>query len=82
LFTIFNNKQPIDIIICDPDLPDNTNKDLIQKIKGYYPSIPLIIHTLGHDVYAKYVFGMYPIMIVEKEGNSIDKLKSIIKQYR
>jgi DNA-binding NtrC family response regulator len=67
----------LDLLILDPDLPDQNDPDILMKIQSLSPGIPIVIHShqpapneradrCGH------------VGFVEKKGNSIDQLKQTI----
>jgi DNA-binding NtrC family response regulator len=68
--------QDVDLLILDPDLP-GYEKDLIEKIEDRIPTIPIVIHTFLSDD-ASYPTDLGQAAFVEKRGNSVERLKSVI----
>ena len=73
------NDTKIDLFVIDPDLPDTDVKPLFKKLQRLRPRIPVVIHTLTTDYLSHYSSSM-ETTLVEKDGNSIDRLKHVIKQ--
>jgi len=68
---------PLDLAVIDPDLPDMDSSALLQKLCGRIPPLPVVLHMLpGESAIAEDIRGV--IVIVEKTGHSIDKLKAVI----
>lgn len=68
------NKEPIDLLIVDPDLPDTDIASLFTKLHDRIPFLPMVIHTFLSD-YIDHSDVFHQIPFVEKQGNSIDHLK-------
>jgi DNA-binding NtrC family response regulator len=70
-------KEPLDLIILDPDLHDADEEQLLQNLLDRVPAIPLIIHTYisesGNGSKKR-----DDIFFVEKKGNSVDHLKRVV----
>jgi DNA-binding NtrC family response regulator len=71
------HREPMDLLILDPDLPDAEESLLLKKLKQRIPYIPVILHTYLSDylVASKLI---NPTEFVEKGGSSIEKLKKIV----
>lgn len=71
------HRDPLDLLILDPDLPDAEESLLLKKLKQRIPYIPVILHTYLSDylVASKLI---NPTEFVEKGGSSIEKLKKIV----
>lgn len=72
--------EKVDLLIIDPDLPDVNEVSIVERFFNHYPNIPVIIHTIhGDDV-------KQPILskakaVIEKRGNSVETLKSLIYEF-
>ena len=69
-------QKSIDLLILDPDLPDADEHFLFKKLYDRIPSLPVIIHA--HSEYAVIKERMYATIFVEKNGNSIERLKQVV----
>jgi len=70
-------RDPIDILILDPDLPDAEESLLLKKLNQKTPYLTVILHTFFSDyIAASKIFD--PTVFVEKGGNSIEQLKKVI----
>ncbi len=78
LFQRISAKPKIDIIIIDPDLPDVEEKLLLRKLKSTQPRIPIVIHTFIAD-YLNPGGRLFEAVSVEKDGNSVERLKQVVK---
>ncbi len=75
--------ESLDLLILDPDFPDIDDIELIDKIIGKFPDLPIILHSYPlNNNSAPPVSNS--ICFVEKKGNSIEMLKktvfSLLKQ--
>jgi DNA-binding NtrC family response regulator len=68
----------IDVIILDPDLPGDRKSNLIKTLRSRIPAIPVIIHSFGRDMKHDNISAGDEIF-VEKQANSIEQLKKIIR---
>ena len=67
-----------DLVVIDPNLPDDGIMPLLQKLQQLHPGTPVVIHTFTTDVLDGY--GATGIAeFVEKGGGSIERLKQVIK---
>jgi DNA-binding NtrC family response regulator len=71
------NKEPIDLLIVDPDLPDTDIASLFSKLRNRIPFLPMVVHTHLSD-YTDHLDAFHQIPFVEKHGSSIDHLKKVI----
>lgn len=69
--------ETVDLLILDPDIPDMDHRVLIETIRHRLPGLPIILHGFILDVRD---FGKLPgpITLVEKQADSIDRLKQTI----
>jgi len=69
--------QPLDLIILDLDLPDIDEQLLFSKLQDRIPVLPIVIHSFhpdGAQLAVDYEYAAF----VEKGGNSIEKLKTVV----
>ena len=79
LFQIINDKHKLDLIIIDPDLPDAEKKSILHELQKMQPRTPVVIHTLITD-YLNPSNTLFEAVLVEKDGNSIERLKDVIER--
>lgn len=73
-----NPENPPDMVIIDPDLPDANGLSLIRQLRGIFPEMPILIHTLLTEMVLQ-LDTVHRVIFVEKKGNSIDQLKQAVK---
>lgn len=73
------SREPIDLLILDPDLPDAEESLLLKKIRQKIPYLPVVLHTFFSD-YISASKVIIPTEFVEKGGSSIEKLKKVIAE--
>lgn len=79
LLEYLQSSTGFDLIIIDPDMPDFESDALLMMIGDRMPGIAVIIHTYLSDF--KWEGKKLAVWAqVEKKGNSIDSIRSIIKQ--
>lgn len=71
------HREPADLLILDPDLPDAEESLLLKKLKQRIPYLPVVLHTFFSD-YISASKVIIPTEFVEKGGNSIEKLKKVV----
>jgi len=70
------DRDPVDLVIMDPDLPDAVDSRLMHVLSQRIPQIPVIVHShpsqgvIGTDAAA-------PFILVEKGGSSVERLKEV-----
>lgn len=69
--------RPLDLVIVDPDLPDTDTAGLLTELLSRTPALPVIVHTYCSD-YDKPGDLTKQAVFVEKQGNSIERLKQVI----
>ncbi len=69
--------EPLDLLIVDPELPGMAELDILEKIKGRVPSLPIIMHAFSEDC-MEYHHASDLVFFVEKKGNSVDRLKQVV----
>ena len=65
-----------DLLIVDPDLPDTPGEALLKNLIDRLPPLTIIVHTLHVEDFAH--IGEKGVFLVEKRGNSIERLKQIV----
>jgi len=73
------HREPADLLILDPDLPDAEESLLLKKLRQRMPYLPVILHTFFSD-YLSASKIINPTDFVEKGGNSIEKLKKVVTE--
>ncbi len=73
------HREPADLLILDPDLPDAEESLLLKKLKQRIPYLPVVFHTFFSD-YLSASKIINPTEFVEKGGSSIEKLKKVVKE--
>lgn len=69
--------DPIDLLIIDPDLPDVEEFDILKKICGRIPTLPVVVHTYLSDYETcRELTGA--AAFVEKRGSSIENLRQVV----
>lgn len=69
--------QGIDLLILDLDLPMGDDPGILEDIRERIPALPVVIHTfLNENV--NYPAKFKNAAFVEKQGNSIARLKEVI----
>lgn len=71
------DKEPLDLVILDLDLPDVEETRILDKINDRVPYLPVVIHTFLTE------YNNQPVVqaaagLVEKDGSSINRLKEIV----
>jgi DNA-binding NtrC family response regulator len=77
LLQMINDNPKLDLIIIDPDLPDVEEKLLLRKLQSMQPRTQVVIHTLIAD-YLAHCSVRLKTVFVEKDGNSIERLKHVV----
>ena len=73
------HREPADLLILDPDLPDAEESLLLKKLKQRIPYLPVVFHTFFSD-YLSASKIINPTEFVEKGGSSIEKLKKVVNE--
>ncbi len=77
VFQILDANTKFDLVIIDPDLPDIEETSLFRKLQNLRPRTPVVIHTLLAD-YLTHCRVLVKAVFIEKDGNSIERLKRVI----
>lgn len=69
--------KTLDLLILDPDLPDQNDPDILMKIGSVAPDMRVVVHSFRPEFQqSEQMSGQ--VNFVEKRGNSIDQLKQTI----
>jgi DNA-binding NtrC family response regulator len=70
------DRDPVDLVILDPDLPDAVDAPLMSMLRQRMPLVPVIIHAhpSHHQTEPEAV---KPAIVVEKGGSSVERLKEV-----
>ena len=77
LFWAYSPDQ-LDLIVLDPDLPDDGGWGLLEKIEDRIPTLPVVLHMHASD-YEQMGGRLRPAAFVEKQGSSVENLKNVVK---
>jgi CheY-like chemotaxis protein len=69
----------LDVLILDPNMPGIDSKDKLELILSLKPHLPIVFHCLSPDPMGL-PLKMKAQMMIEKNGNSIDDLKQMLKR--
>lgn len=69
-------RDPIDLVILDPDLPDAVDVQLMTVLHQRMPLVPVIIHAHRTPVRAD-PEAAAAFLMVEKGGSSVERLKKL-----
>lgn len=70
------DRDPIDLIILDPDLPDADESQLMTALRQCRPQIPVIVHA-HHGQCPAEPEAAKALIVVEKGGSSVERLKEV-----
>ena len=73
------HKEFIDLVILDLDLPDASEMAILPKLEDRIPTLPVVIHAFLSD-YDNHPAVLNTAALVEKEGNSVERLKKIVAE--
>lgn len=73
------NRDHLDLLILDLDLPDASELDILQKLQEHFPVLPVVVHTFLSE-YVNHSFVLSSAAFVEKEGSNIDRLKTVVRE--
>ena len=69
----------VDLLIVDPDLPDAGEIEIMEILYDRIPSLPVVVHSFLSD-YNNHLESLHAAAYVEKEGDSIDRLKEVVAE--
>jgi DNA-binding NtrC family response regulator len=70
------DRDPIDLIILDPDLPDAVGFNWMRALRRRRPRVPVILHAHLAQV-PPGAERAVPFAVVEKGGSSVERLKEV-----
>jgi len=71
--------EHLDLLILDPDLPDVNISTILEKLENRIPALPVVIHAFPSD-YIDDPDILKKTPFVEKRGDSIEHLKSVVSE--
>ncbi len=71
--------DPLDVLVLDLDLPDTNGSDILDTLEGRIPGVPVVLHCFAPDAEALKGPFLRADVVVEKKGNSVDRLKSVLR---
>jgi DNA-binding NtrC family response regulator len=76
------NRNPLDLIIVDPDFPGAQTTDLLRELQRRCPPVPVVVHTHYVNSWpeAAGCSGAGRCLVIEKGGSSVEKLKQVASQ--
>ena len=79
VLTVIDSAEPLDLLILDLEIPYVDGGEIIERLRGSEPPVPVVIHTFfSEDVKSSAV--EKASAIVEKTGNNIDHLRSVVEK--
>ena len=73
------HRNPLDLIILDPDLSDADESDMLQHLLNRVPALPVVLHTYASE-FGNVTKDMEGLFFVEKRGSSVERLKQVIHE--
>ena len=71
------SREPVHIVVIDLDLPDVSELSILEKLQERIPTLPVVVHTFLSE-YINHPAVLSTAALVEKKGNSIDRLKQVV----
>ena len=71
------HRDPLDLIILDPDLPDSDDSMILDVVLDRIPAVPVIVHSHFSE-YKRDSKPMKNVVFVEKRGVSVERLKQVV----
>lgn len=69
---------PLHLLIMDLDLPDMDGSEVLATLQDRIPTLPVVLHTLSLENGLHSISPMAEAF-VEKRGNSIERLKRVVR---
>ena len=69
--------EGLDLLVVDLDLPYAGDSDILEALRKQIPALPVVVHTFLPE-YINHPATLNSVALVEKEGNSIDRIKDVI----
>lgn len=70
---------PPDVLVLDLDLPDTNGSEILDTLEDNIPGLPVVLHCFAPETETLKGPLLKANAFVEKEGNSVDRLKKIIR---
>jgi DNA-binding NtrC family response regulator len=71
------HRDPVDLLILDPDLPDLDESAVLTKLQNRIPVMPVVVHTFV-SVFEAHRNLLPMAAFVEKNGSSVEHLKQVV----
>jgi len=71
------SREPFDLVILDPDLPDADESQILQHLLNRVPPLPVVLHTYAPES-GECFEDMEGLFFVEKKGSSVERLKQVV----
>ena len=71
------HRDLVDLLILDPDLPNAGERAMMERLNDRIPPLPVVVHSFLSDN-ETYLDCLHPAAVVEKRGNSIERLKEVV----
>ena len=69
---------PLDLLILDLDLPDMDGSEILDILQDRIPTLPVILHAFSPENGRRTALPKAEAF-VEKRGNSVDRLKRVVR---
>lgn len=69
---------PLDLLILDLDLPDMDGSEILDILQDRIPTLPVILHAFSPENGRRTTLPKAEAF-VEKRGNSVDRLKKVVR---
>lgn len=79
LIALAYGKDPVDLVILDPDLPDVDFPALFRKICNRIPQLPVVFHSYDRSETGDLLLDN-PSFFVQKKGDSLKGLMKMVHQ--
>jgi len=70
------DRDPVDLVIMDPDLPDAADSHVMHMLSKRIPQVPVIVHAHPSQGVTE-TDAVTSFILVEKGGNSVERLKEV-----
>lgn len=72
-----SRREPYDLLILDPDLPDMDKLSVVTKLQDQFLDLPMVVHIFSSDY--SHIAELLPrAVFVEKSGSSVEGLKQVV----
>ena len=77
ILDFISHREPFDLLILDPDLPDMDKLSVFIKLQDQFPKLPVVVHIFPSD-YSHITELLPKAVFVEKSGSSVEGLKQVV----